>query len=152
LSGIVKPCLFAAKRLEHLHLQVEMIESRTAFTGLLSNSWPNLISVSLRFDFDYELFVAFCRRHKSVRSLSLKYCSLVGGTWAKLVPIMRECLHFTDAWIEGLVEHNGEYAWIRANEEIDGHFRLPAAEHYLVHSGENPFRSGALELEDSEYI
>jgi hypothetical protein len=148
----VKNCLFAAKQLEHLELRIEMFEMQPAFTTLLSNSWQNPTSVSLRFDFDYELFVAFCRRHKSVSSLSLKNCTLFGGTWEELVPIMREYFQLKDAWIEGLVERNGEFAWIRANEDIDGHLRLPAAEHYLVHGGENPFRSGALELEDVEYL
>jgi hypothetical protein len=149
---MVKNCLFAAKRLEHLLVRVETLERRTAFTTLLDNSWPNLTSVSLEFDFVYEVFVAFCRRNKSLRSLHLKTCDLFGGTWAELVPIMRVCFHLTDARIEGLGERNGEYAWIRANKEIDSYLRLPEAEHYLVHGGENPFRSGALELEDVEYL
>lgn len=129
-----------------------MLERRTSFTRLLSNSWPNLTSISLGFDLDFVLFVAFCRRHKSVRSLHLKGCGLFGGTWEELVPIMRECFHLTDAWIECLAERNGEYAWIRAHNEIDVYLRLPEAEHYPIHGGENPFSSGALELEDLDYL
>ena len=63
-----------------------------------------------------------------------------------------QCFHLTDARIEGLSERNGEYAWTRANKEIDSYLRLPEAEHYLVHGGENPFRSGVLELEDVRYL
>jgi hypothetical protein len=149
---MVKNCLFAARRLEYLRVEVGTLERRTAFTALLDNSWPNLTSVSLEFDFDYEVFVAFCRKNKSLRFLHLKTCGLFGGTWAELVPIMRECFHLTDARIEGLSERNGEYAWTRANKEIDSYLRLPEAEHYLVHGGENPFRSGVLELEDVRYL
>ena len=149
---MVKNYLFAAKRLEHLRLEVEILEIRTAFTVLLDNSWPNLTSVSLEFDFDYELFVLFCRRNKSVRSLHLKTCGLFGGTWKEVVPIMRECFYLTDARIEGLTERNREYAWIRANQEIDEYLRLPEAEYYLVYGRENLFRSGALELEDLDYL
>jgi hypothetical protein len=149
---MVQNCLFAAKRLEHLRVRVEILERRTAFTALLDNSWPNLTSVSLESDFDYEVFVSFCRRNKSLRSLHLNTCDLYGGAWAELVPVMRECFHLTDARLQGLGERNGEYAWIRANEESDRSLRLPEAEHYLVHGGENPFTSGALELEDVEYL
>jgi hypothetical protein len=128
--GIVKNCLFAAKHLEYLRVQVGTLERRTAFTTLLDNSWPNLTSVSLEFDFDYEVFIVFCRKNKSLYFLHLKTCGLFGGTWAELVPIMRECFHLTDTRIEGLTECNGEYAWTRAKKPIDSYLRLPEAEHY----------------------
>jgi hypothetical protein len=90
--------------------------------------------------------------NKSLRSLPLNTCDLYGGTWAELVPLMIECFHLTDARLQGLGERNGEYAWRRANEESDRSLRLPEAEHYLVHGGENPFTSGVLELEGVEYL
>jgi hypothetical protein len=143
----VKTCLSAAKRLQHLQLQVEMMGSQSAFTGLLSSSWPNLTSVSLSFDIDYEPFVAFCRRHRTVRSLCPKLCYLTVGSWKTLMPIMRECFHLTDARIEGLGETELELLWAGStNTEDNIRDRIPEAEHYLVHGGENPFENGALEL------
>jgi hypothetical protein len=144
----VQNCLFAAKHLEHLRLGVELLDVQTSFTVLLDNSWPNLTSVRLQFDFDYDLFVSFCRKNKSVRSLHLNDSGLCGGTWEELVLIMRQCFRLTDAWMEGLSEGNGYHIWVRATEEHYGDLHLLEAEHYLLHGGENPFGTGALELED----
>ena len=148
----VKNCLSTAKRLESLELIVETLEDRTDFTALLNNSWPNLTSISLQFALDYEPFVAFCRKHRNVRSLILKQSALFGGTWEDVVLIMRECFHLRDARIEGLTERDGEFAWIPTNDKLTDTLRLPNVEHYLVHGGANPFRSGALELESLEYL
>jgi hypothetical protein len=143
----VKTCFSAAKRLQHLELQIEMFETQTAFNRLLSSSWPNLTSVSLSFDLDYEPFVAFCRRHRSVRSLCLTSCFLHDGSWKTLMPIIRECFHLTDARIESLNETDLELIWAGSTYTEDNtNDRIPEAEHYLVHGGENPFENGALEL------
>jgi hypothetical protein len=124
-----------------------MMGSQSAFTGLLSSSWPNLTSVSLSFDIDYEPFVAFCRRHRSVRSLCLTSCFLHDGSWKTLMPIIRECFHLTDARIESLNETDLELIWAGSTYTEDNtNDRIPEAEHYLVHGGENPFENGALEL------
>lgn len=144
---MMKTYIFAAKRLEHLKLHIEMLERQPAFTGLLSSSWPNLTSVSLTFDLDYEPFVAFCRKHETVRSLRLELCDLYNGTWEELVPIMRDCFRLTDTRIEVLTEFDMQFVWTSSkDQELNLEHRLPEAEHYLVHGGENPFRNGALEL------
>lgn len=65
---------------------------------------------------------------------------------------MRECFHLTDAWTGGLTERDGEYAWRCPNQEFDDYLRLPEAEQHLVHGGEHPFRSGALELQHVDYV
>ena len=52
----------------------------------------------------------------------------------------------------GLTERDGEFAWIPTNDKLTDTLRLPNVEHYLVHGGANPFRSGALELESLEYL
>jgi hypothetical protein len=64
---------------------------------------------------------------------------LHGESWATLIEEMRACLKLEEAWIEGLSKGPwGDQAW-----EVGD--RLPAAEDYLVHGGENPFRNGALQ-------
>lgn len=141
----VKTFLSAAKLLQHLELQINMIQTQPSFTRLLSSTWPSLTSVTLRFDLDHELFVAFCRRHRSVRSLCLIVCFLHGGSWKALMPIMRECFHLTDARLEGLGETSFELVWADSRDR-NRDDRITEAEHYLLHGGENPFENGALEL------
>lgn len=138
----VESCLLAAEDLEHLELGVELLFREPVLPNIFVNTWPNLSYVALSLDLEYELFVEFCWRHRrTLRSLRLSCSCLFGGSWGQLVDVMRDWLQLTYVYLEGLSEDSRRgYAWEK------GH-RLPEAEDYLLHGGENPFRGGILHLE-----
>lgn len=144
----IEDCLSAAKNLDHLDLTLDEFNMITPnfmpnFTNMLrTTTWPNLSYLSLSIAIDYEPFLGFCGRHgKILRCFYLKLCYLFGGSWGTLVEAMRTHLLLEEAWLEGLSEEPfNDHAWELGD-------RLPDAENYLLHGGENPFKNGTLNLE-----
>lgn len=84
----VASCIIAARDLHHLDLNVTVFSyDQPMFTDVFLNTWPNLSYLALdQLTLDYELFIAFCRRHQNcLRYLRLKQPCLFGGTWPELV-------------------------------------------------------------------
>ena len=142
----VGECLSIAEGLESLEIVSEISGDQIDFSRIFRVAWPKLYYLKLRINLDYKSFTIFCQSHGgSLRSLHLQSLCLFGGTWERLVEVIREHLKPTNVWLEDLADEDSEDIWGRRDDLSEGRYRLSEAEEYLLHGGDNPFESGMLQ-------
>lgn len=105
----VRNCLSIAKALESLEIVSEPSEYQIHFMNLLHTTWPKLFYLRVQINIHYDSFIIFCKNHKeSLRSLHLQSICVFGGTWGRLISVIREHLKLTDAWLEDLYGCNSD--------------------------------------------